>query len=125
MLTNLLTDDLPGTKRLFVDLLGFAVEYESEWFISMVEPSGGKLGAMQRTSEFVPEAYQKATQGVMVTVIVDDVDNCFAKARAAGLRIIEAPRNLPYGQRRLLLADPSGALVDISSPVAPLDPGYV
>jgi hypothetical protein len=33
-----------------------------------------------------------------------------------GARILQEPRNEFYGQRRFLLADPSGRLVDICSP---------
>ena len=124
MLTNLLADDLAATKNLFVKLFSFTIEYESDWFISMVDPEGGKVSAMSRTSEFVPKAYQKPAQGVMLTVVVSDVEPYFAKAKKLGLQIIEEPRDLPYGQRRLLLADRSGALVDISAPTAPVDARY-
>ncbi len=33
------------------------------------------------------------------------------------LSIVAQPRNLFYGQRQLLLTDPNGALIDISTPV--------
>ncbi len=124
MLTNLLTDNLIPTRDLFVKLLGFEIEYELDWFISMVGQDGVKVSAMLRTSEFVPKDYQKTVQGVIITVVVDDVEPFFDKAKKLKLNIVEAPRDLPYGQRRLLLADVSGALVDVSAPTAPLDPSY-
>jgi len=124
MLTNLLTDNLSATQDLFVKLLGFDTEYEADWFISMVNEEGDKVSAMLRTSEFIPDQFQKSAQGIMVTLVVDDVERYFDKAKKLKLNIIEEPRDLPYGQRRLLLADASGALVDVSSPTAPLDPSY-
>ena len=124
MLTNLLTDNLASTKALFTELLDFRVEFEADWFISLVGPEGSQLGIMLRTSEFVPEAYQQPAQGVMITLVVDGVDRYYEKANQFGLQIVEAPRDLPYGQRRLLIRDASGALIDVSSPTAPLDPEY-
>jgi len=124
VLTTLLTDDLRPTKTLFVDLLDFEIEFESDWFISMIGPDGGQIATMLRTSEFIPEAHQKSTQGVVVTIVVDDVEIYFQKATALGIAIFEAPRDLPYGQRRMLIQDSSGLLLDISSPTAPLDEEY-
>jgi len=124
MMTSLLTDDLGSTRNLFVDLLAFEIEYEADWIISMRGQEGGRVAAMARTSEFIPEAFRHGARGVVVTFVVDDVDRYFQMAERTGLDVVEPPTDLPYGQRRLLLHDASGALVDISSPVAPLDPAY-
>jgi hypothetical protein len=35
-----------------------------------------------------------------------------------GVRVIAPPRNLFYGARQMLIVDPNGMLVDISSPAA-------
>jgi len=124
MFANLLTDDIEKTKDLFVKLLDYEIEYESDWFISMKKSDEDRVGALLKTCEFVPDKFQKSTQGVMLTVIVDDVDVYFQRAKKMGVNIIEEPRDLPYGQRRLLVLDASGALVDISSPTAEPDPEY-
>jgi predicted enzyme related to lactoylglutathione lyase len=53
----------------------------------------------------------------MITFVVD---NCGVSLRAAlkhGARVIEEPQNMPYGQRRALVYDLAGTIVDISSPV--------
>jgi len=124
VLTTLLTDDLQPTKTLFVSLLDFKIEFESDWFISMTGPDGGQVATMLRTSEFVPEAEQKSAQGVVITIVVDDVETYFRKATALDIDILEAPRDLPYGQRRMLIRDSSGLLLDVSSPTAPLNEQY-
>lgn len=125
MMTNLFTDDLDATRSLFENLLDFEVEFAADWFVSLRAPDGGQLGVMKRTSEFIPKGYQKAPRGVMITVVVDDVEKAHAKARSLKFEILEAPRDLPYGQRRMLLLDASGALVDVSAPTAPVDPSFV
>ncbi|PHM51717.1 VOC family protein [Xenorhabdus sp. KK7.4] len=124
MLVNILTDDLISTRNLFVNLLKFNIEYESYWFISMSSESNEQVSAFLKTSEFIPETYHKACQGVIITFVVEDIDSYFEKAKTLKLDIIEPPRDLPYGQRRMLIKDKSGALIDISSPIAPLDPTY-
>ncbi len=124
-MTSLLTDDLRATRRLFEKLFDFKVEFANDWFVSLKAPDGGQLGVMKRTSEFVPKAHQKTPRGVMITVVVDDVEKAYLKARKLKLDIVEEPRDLPYGQRRMLLLDASGALVDVSSPTAPVDPSYI
>ncbi|REF26483.1 hypothetical protein BDD26_1128 [Xenorhabdus cabanillasii] len=124
MLTNILTDNLISTRNLFVNLLNFNVEYESNWFISMSSEKHGQVSAFLRTSEFIPNVYQKSCQGIIITCIVEDVESYYLKAKKFGFNIIEPPRDLPYGQRRLLIKDESGALLDISAPTASLDPSY-
>ena len=124
MLISLFTEDLTSTRDLFVDLLDFEVEFESDWFISMARGEGDRIAAMSRTSEFIPAPYQQNAQGIMVSIIVDDADRYFEKALTLNLTIIEEPRDLPYGQRRFLVLDASGALVDVSAPTAPLDNHY-
>ncbi len=60
MLINILTDNLISTRNLFVNLLNFNIEYESNWFISMSSKKHGQVSAFLRTSEFIPEIYQNS-----------------------------------------------------------------
>lgn len=46
--------------------------------------------------------------GKSVYVAVDDCDAAYAKARAAGAKILEEPRNRDYGSREFICADPEG-----------------
>ena len=120
LIANLLTDDLVSTRDLFVNLLNFEVEYEADWFICLYSEGKGRVSAFRRTSEFIPKAYQKSAQGIILTIVVDDVEPYFERAQKLKLDIVEAPRDLPYGQRRFLVADASGALIDVSAPTAEL-----
>jgi len=51
-----------------------------------------------------------------VTFVVPHVDELYEKARAMGATLVQEPRNEFYGQRRFLVLDPAGCLVDICSP---------
>ncbi|MDR6225709.1 VOC family protein [Desmospora profundinema] len=119
MLTNILTDDIKATRDTLVGLFDLEVEFDSDWFVSMVGNGGTvRIGAFQRNSDFVPSSYQLPAQGVIITIVVDDVESYFSRAKSQDLHIVEEPRDLPYGQRRMLVQDPSGLLIDISAPTA-------
>lgn len=50
--------------------------------------------------------------------MVEDADAVYAKARQLDYKVLQLPEDTFYGQRRLLLKDPDGAMVDVSSPIA-------
>jgi catechol 2,3-dioxygenase-like lactoylglutathione lyase family enzyme len=118
ILTNICSDDLPGSREFYVKLLGFQVNYDSDWYVQLRSPTNAELefGIISRISELVPAHFQKLPTGMYVTFVVPDVDATFAKARSLGLRIIQEPQNEFYGQRRFLTVDPNGCLIDICSP---------
>ena len=51
--------------------------------------------------------------------MVADVDSVFETAQNMGLDIVQPPKNEDYGQRRFLMLDPDGLLVDVSSDCEP------
>jgi catechol 2,3-dioxygenase-like lactoylglutathione lyase family enzyme len=126
---NVLTDDVAGTRDFYVALLGLHVAFDSDWFVNLTtgtfDPElghgspGGELGTWRRDHELIPEGYRSAPAGTVLSFVVDDVDAVHADAIRRGLTIVAPPRNLFYGQRQLLLSDPNGALVDISTPTEP------
>lgn len=123
---NVLTDDVAATRDFYVRLLGLTVAFDSDWFVNLTSPSrdgspGCELGIWRRDHELIPEQFRQAPAGAVLSFVVDDVDAVYADARGRGLSIVAEPRNLFYGQRQLLLTDPNGALVDISTPVGMSD----
>jgi uncharacterized glyoxalase superfamily protein PhnB len=71
-----------------------------------VAPGTGRIYLGQPPKGFRNPAVVGRTS--LVHVLVDDVDAHFERARAAGARIIEAPRELPHGHRRYGCVDPQG-----------------
>lgn len=123
---TLLAGDLVATRDWYVQLLGLQVEFDSDWFVQLRDPdeAGLELGILAREHGVAPRASKGAPAGGYLTVVVDDVDDVHRRAQHAGLRILEAPTDLFYGQRRMLVEDPDGWVVDISSECAP-DPDWV
>lgn len=118
IITNICADDLPASRDFYVQLLGFAINYDSDWYVQLRGPAPHEVefGIIRRDHELVPKAFQTAPSGMYVTFVVPDVDAAFAKAQAMGARIVQPPRNEFYGQRRFLVLDPAGCLVDICAP---------
>ncbi len=118
LLTNLCSDRLGESRDFYVSLLGFKVNYDSDWYVQLRSPTHPQLelGIIARSSELVPEPFQQAPAGIYLTFVVPDVDAVYAKALGLGLSIHQEPRNEFYGQRRFLTVDPNGCLIDICSP---------
>lgn len=118
ILTNICSDDLPRSRDFYVELLGFKVGYDSDWYVQMQSPANPELefGIISRTSELVPKAFQTMPTGMYVTFVVPNVDAVFGVARRMKLNVLQEPKNEFYGQRRFLLTDPNGCLLDICSP---------
>ena len=118
--TNVLCDDVDTTAQFYQDLLGLKRNGDFGWFVLLGSERlpGFELGILNRNHETVPKAEAQVPQGVILTFVVDDVEAAFARAKAMDADIIEGPTDLPYGQRRVLIRDPSGVVVDVSAPVA-------
>ena len=118
ILTNICADDLAASRDFYVQLLGFEINYDSDWYVQLrgPKPENLELGIIKRTHELVPKAFQTAPSGMYVTFVVPYVDQVYERAQAMGARVIQPPRNEFYGQRRFLVLDPAGCLIDVCSP---------
>ena len=120
---DILSPDLTATRDFYVELLGFRATFTSDWFVDLAAPDQPllEIGILREDHDLVPKT---AGGGAMLTVVVPDADAVFAAAKARGVEVVEPPRDLFYGQRRVLLRDPAGTLVDGSSQGAP-DPAWM
>lgn len=118
ILTNICSDDLPKSRDFYVGLLGLKVKFDSDWYVQLCSPEDAAIeyGIIQRDHELVPPEYQQKPTGMYVTFVVSDVDVTYQKALEMGVAIIQEPRNEFYGQRRFLVQDPNGCLIDVCSP---------
>lgn len=117
LLTNVCSDNLEESKLFYTRLFDFTVDYDSDWFVHLI--SAGReleLGIMQSNHDLVPEEFRGPPAGMYVTFVVDDAIDILTIAREHGYKVIKEPELTFYGQRRLLLKDPGGVLVDVSSP---------
>ncbi|WP_241909893.1 VOC family protein [Vibrio sp. 10N.261.55.A7] len=118
IITNICSSDLATSKQFYIDLLGLNVKYDSDWYVQLCSPDDPNIeyGLIQQDHEIVPEEFQQPPGGVYVTFVVSDVESVYARAIEMKLPIVKEPTNEFYGQRRFLTKDPSGCLIDVSSP---------
>lgn len=117
-MTNICSDNLAESRDFYTKLFDFKVGFDSDWFIQLVSDGNGlELGIIDRTNELVPKDFQNNPQGFYITFVVEDVDATYAIAKEENFKVIKAPEDTFYGQRRLLLEDPDGTLVDVSAPI--------
>lgn len=118
IMTNICSDNLPATKNFYTKLFDFKVDFNSDWFIHLISKDKKlELGIINRTNELVPKEFQNKPEGFYITFVVKSADEIFEIAKAENFEIVSQPEDTFYGQRRLLLKDPNGTLVDISSPI--------
>jgi PhnB protein len=115
------SERLAETRDFYVSLFGWRVDFDSDWFVHLqaADNASVELGILRRDHEIVPRAFAVSPSGVMVTLVVPDVDAVYRVVLERGIELVEAPRDLFYGQRRMLLRDPNGTLVDVSSECSP------
>ena len=118
IMTNICSDKLAETKNFYTKLFDFKVDYDSDWFIHLISKDKKfELGIIERSNEIVPEEFQNSPQGFYITFVVENADKLLTIAESEKFEIVSQPMDTAYGQRRLLLKDPNGTLVDISSPI--------
>jgi len=117
--TNILSSSVGETARFYEQIFGMKRKFDSDWFVVLTHDAIESLevGILMRDHKVVPDSVRKSPSGVMITFVVDDCDTIYRKAVELGAQIIEAPKDMLYGQRRMLLLDPDGTVVDVSSPV--------
>jgi len=120
--TNILSHDVNAAAAFYQDLLGMTRHFDSDWFVILTHSdfTGFEFGILERQNELVHDGAKAAPQGVILTFVVRDVEAVHAKAKTMDATILQPPTDMPYGQRRLLLRDVDGAVVDISAPTAPI-----
>lgn len=116
LLTNICTEDLIASKQFYTSLFNFEVAFESDWFINLQSAYKTlEIGLIDPKSEVSPVKEGNNTQGLYLTFVVDNADEVFDTAKKENLSILKEPHDTFYGQRRLLLQDPNGTVIDVSS----------
>lgn len=117
IVVNVCSNDLDKSKTFYQSLFSFDVNFHSDWFIHLTS-LGGKfeLGIVLNNHEVVPDSVKSGSNAMYLTFVVENVDEAFTQAVGLGYIVLESPKNMPYGQRRMLLLAPEGTTCDVSSP---------
>jgi catechol 2,3-dioxygenase-like lactoylglutathione lyase family enzyme len=125
---NVLCADVQRSAAFYEAILGMTRHADFGWFVILTHPAMPHLefGLLDRRHETVPNAEQDQAGGVLLTFVVDDLDAIARNADAHGADIVEHARDMPYGQRRMVLRDPDGTFLNdllpdrhVTPPTAP------
>lgn len=103
--------DVEASARFAQDHFGFTTEMEAEGFVSLAHPAAGFNVIFLATglASFKPaEVAGSAGQGLLIVLVVDDLDAEFARISAAGARVVTPPETEPWGERFCQFADDNG-----------------
>ena len=117
--SNILTGDVSATAQFYEDLIGMKRTGDFGWFfiLSHDDMPGFELGVLDRRHETIPAGVTTNPSGIVLTFVVASVEAVHSQAKIMSADVVEGPTDLPYGQRRLMLRDPAGTVVDVSSPI--------
>lgn len=115
---NVLARDIEETAVFYERLCGLKRIYTSDWYITLTPTGdlGYELGIIDHVHQFVPRAARGHFSGGYLTIVVDDVFAAHERAKAMDVDIDTPPTPQEYGQTQMVLRDPNGVVVDISSP---------
>lgn len=111
---NILASDLTASRNFYTSLLGLEVKFESDWYIQLGS-AAHELGLHRRDHDLIPPDFQASPSGMYLTFVVENADEVHSRAVQMGIHVVQTPEDTPYGLRRMLLADPDGLLLDVSS----------
>ncbi|MFD9887067.1 VOC family protein [Streptomyces alboflavus] len=116
------TARLTDSRDFYTRLLGFETTFEADWYVSLRRPGDSpfELALLDHTHPTIPEAYRRPAQGLLLNLEVEDVDAEWERLVVReGLTPALELRSEDFGQRHFIVADPSGVLVDVITPIPP------
>jgi predicted enzyme related to lactoylglutathione lyase len=104
---NILSDDVESSRSFYNGVIGLDGGEGLDWvlFFATDKPE------VQLT---VMALDDKAHQHAEISIEVDDVDEVYARAVAAGAEVTYSIRDEEWGVRRFFVRDPNGAIVNVT-----------
>lgn len=120
------TAALRETRDFYVEHLGFTVTFEATWFVLLTAAGdrGLSIAFMSPDHPSAPPGPEEFDgRGMILTLQVADAAAEYERLRARGVAIHHPLTDELWGQRRFLLRDPAGVLLDIVQQAEPA-PGF-
>ena len=118
---SLTVDDVAASSAFFTDHLGFREEMASDGFASLGRSDAAmNIVLLRRGIEILPPAYRdQHAAGVIVALVVTDLEGELARLRGEGVAISMALREEPWGERLFQVLDPNGIVIELVEWVDP------
>lgn len=115
----LMTHKLEAERTFFTSLFTFSETFTSDWYISL-HSDGYELALIDATHDTIPEAFRKESQGVIINIEVDNVDELYSEiVDQHDVPLLLPIKSEDFGQRHFIIESPSGILVDVIQVIPP------
>jgi catechol 2,3-dioxygenase-like lactoylglutathione lyase family enzyme len=117
----LCVDDVERSVAFYSSLVALEVSADVGWYVELARPGApdALLALVERGHPSVPAGFDAVRGGVLVSVIVDDVDRVVGRIGGLGCPVAQDCRDEEFGQRHVMVVDPDGFLVDVIQPIPP------
>lgn len=121
--------DPAACRDFYVDKLGFVVVFDSAWYVQVELPGERPFGLafLEAGHQTQVAQHRSPTQGPRFVSLqfgsVESVDDLAQRLVDAGVRVDIPLRDEPWGQRHIVVEDPSGTFVDLIAAIEP-DPAF-
>ncbi len=108
--------DPDASAAFLIQNFGFLIEMHDDGFISLKHPDGGPNVVLLRTglATFKPEEIAgSAREGLLLVMVVGDLDGRHAQLAAAGADVVTPPETEPWGERYAQYRDPNGLIIQL------------
>lgn len=120
---GIFTADLSKMVTFYRDVMGFATDWDGNGPYAEFKNDGVRFSMYDRSQLpglLVQDPTYPAGLNGTFEIAIDlptsaDVDREFARAIAAGARVVYPPRDEPWGMRSSMIMDPEGNLIEIGS----------
>lgn len=117
----IMTPDVHATAAFYTAHFDFEEKFRSDWYVHLQSTADASvnLAVLDGSHETIPEAGRGRVSGLLLNFEVEDPDEVYGRAKAAGLPILIPLRDEAFGQRHFITADPNGVLIDVIKPIPP------
>jgi predicted enzyme related to lactoylglutathione lyase len=109
---DLCVRDVDSSVAFYRALLELEVVVDQGWYAELGADERTLIAFVERGHETVPAGMAASPAGVLLSFVVETVDEIAARATELGCPIVW-PLTTELGQRHLMVADPDGAVVDV------------
>jgi len=118
---SLTVTDVAASSEFFSTHLGFREQMAADGFASLTrEDAAMDVIFLRRGIEVLPEGVRdQHAAGVIVALVVDDLDDELTRLSAEGVKITMGLREEEWGERLFQVTDPNGIVIELIQWVTP------
>lgn len=121
---GIITEKLAETKEFYINVLGFEVSFENDFYLLMHTPDkSSEISFLNPNHPSQKPIFQSPFngKGVYLTIEVEEVDKVYEQLKSNDVAIEIEIRNEPWGDRHFAIVDPNGIGIDIVTYTKPVE----